>query len=170
MSNCYFEDYCFYQSPFGLIRICETGGFLTRVVFLEQSPESKLSQSESIQNSNSLLKDACIQLGEYFEGRRQKFDLLLKPHGTRFQLSAWGSLLSIPYGETRSYLQQAEYIQNPKAIRAIGQANSRNPIQIIIPCHRVIGKNGSMTGYSGGLQRKKRLLALEHSIMPEQNY
>ena len=170
MSSCYFDDYCFYQSPFGLIRICETGGFLTRADFLEQSPESKHSQSESMQNSNSLLKDACIQLGEYFEGRRQKFDLSLKPHGTEFQRSAWESLLSIPYGETRSYLQQAEYIQNPKAIRAIGQANSRNPIQIIIPCHRVIGKNGSLTGYAGGLERKKRLLALEHSFMHEQNY
>ena len=170
MSNCYFDDYCFYQSPFGLIRICETGGFLTRADFLEQSPESKLSKSESIQHSNSLLKDAYKQLGEYFEGRRQKFDLSLKPHGTKFQRSAWESLLSIPYGETRSYLQQAEYIQNPKAIRAIGQADSRNPIQIIIPCHRVIGKNGSLTGYAGGLERKKRLLALEHSFMPEQNY
>lgn len=170
MSNCYFDDYCFYQSPFGLIRICETGGFLTRADFLEQSPESKHSQPEIIQNSNRLLKDACRQLGEYFEGRRQKFDLSLKPHGTKFQRSAWGSLLSIPYGETRSYLQQAEYIHNPKAIRAIGQANSRNPITIIIPCHRVIGKNGSLTGYAGGLERKKQLLALEHSFMHEQNY
>ena len=170
MSNCYFDDYCFYQSPFGLIRICETGGFLTRADFLEQSPESKHSQSKSIQNSNSLLKDACRQLGEYFEGRRQKFDLSLKPHGTEFQRSAWESLLSIPYGETRSYLQQAEYIHKPKAIRAIGQANSRNPIPIIIPCHRVIGKNGSLTGYAGGLELKKRLLALEHSFMHEQNY
>ena len=170
MSNCYFDDYCFYQSPFGLIRICETGGFLTRADFLEKSPESKHSQSESIQKPNSLLKDACRQLGEYFEGRRQKFDLSLKPHGTEFQRSAWKSLLSIPYGETRSYLQQAEYIQNPKAIRAIGQANSRNPIPIIIPCHRVIGKNGSLTGYAGGLERKKLLLALEHSFMHEQNY
>ena len=170
MSNCYFDDYCFYQSPFGLIRICETGGFLTRADFLEQSPESKYSQSESIQNSNILLKDACRQLGEYFEGRRQKFDLSLKPHGTEFQRSAWESLLSIPYGETRSYLQQAEHIQNPKALRAIGQANSRNPISIIIPCHRVIGKNGSLTGYAGGLERKKLLLALEHSFMHEQNY
>ena len=170
MSNCYFDDYCFYQSPFGLIRICETGGFLTRADFLKQCSESKHSQSASIQNSNSLLKDACTQLGEYFEGRRQKFDLSLKPHGTEFQRSAWESLLSIPYGETRSYLQQAEYIHNPKAIRAIGQANSRNPIPIIIPCHRVIAKNGSLTGYAGGLKRKKRLLALENSFMHEQNY
>ena len=170
MSNCYFDDYCFYQSPFGLIRICETGGFLTRADFLKQCSESKHSQPESIQNSNSLLKNACRQLGEYFEGRRQKFDLSLKTYGTEFQRSAWESLLSIPYGETRSYMQQAEYIHNPKAIRAIGQANSRNPIPIIIPCHRVIGKNGSLTGYAGGLERKKRLLALEHSFMHKHNY
>ena len=170
MSNCHFDNYCFYHSPFGLIRICETGGFLTRADFLEQSPESKHSQSKSIQKPNSLLIDACRQLGEYFEGRRKKFDLSLKPHGTKFQRSAWKSLLSIPYGETRSYLQQAEYIHNPKAIRAIGQANSRNPIQIIIPCHRVIAKNGSLTGYAGGLKRKKLLLALENSFMHEQNY
>ena len=116
-----------------------------------------------------MLKDACRQLDEYFEGRRQKFDIALKPHGTDFQLSAWESLLRIPYGETRSYLQQAESIHNPRAIRAIGHANSRNPIPIIIPCHRVIGKNGSLTGYAGGLDRKTRLLALEHSFMHEQN-
>ena len=164
------EDYCYYQSPIGLIRMRETGGFLTRADFVEQSPESEHFQSDSISNSSTLLKDACRQLDEYFEGRRQKFNLALKPHGTDFQRSAWGSLLSIPYGETRSYLQQAEYIHNPKAIRAIGQANSRNPIQIIIPCHRVIAKNGSLTGYAGGLKRKKLLLELENSFMHEQNY
>ena len=118
----------------------------------------------------TLLNDACKQLDEYFEGKRRKFDLGLKPHGTDFQRSAWESLLRIPYGETRSYLQQAESISNPRAIRAIGQANSRNPISIFIPCHRVIGKNGSLTGYAGGLDRKTRLLALEHSFMHEQNY
>ncbi len=169
MINYYFDDYCFYQSPFGLVRICEKGGFLTKAEFLEQSPESKHSQSESIQNSNILLKDTCRQLGEYFEGRRQKFDLSLKPHGTEFQRSAWESLLCIPYGETRSYMQQAEYIHNPNAIRAIGQANSRNPIPIISPSPREIGKNDSLTGYAGRLERKKRLLSLEQSLMHERN-
>ncbi len=170
MSDRSIEDNCYYQSPIGLIRMDETGGFLTRADFVEQSPESEHFQSDGISNSSTLLKDACIQLDEYFEGRRQKFDLALKPHGTDFQRSAWESLLRIPYGETRSYLQQAESIRNPRAIRAIGQANSRNPIPIIIPCHRVIGKNGSLTGYAGGLDRKTRLLALEHSFMHEQNY
>ena len=164
------EDYCYYQSPIGLIRIGKNGEFLTRVDFVKQNPESEHFESKSISNSCNLLKDACRQLGEYFEGRRQKFDLALKPHGTDFQRSAWESLLCIPYGETISYLQQANSIRNPKAIRAIGQANSRNPITIIIPCHRVIGKNGSLTGYAGGLDRKTRLLAHEHHFMHEQNY
>ena len=163
------HDYCYYQSPIGLIRMVETGGFLTKADFVKQSPESEHFQPDTISDSSTLLKDACRQLDEYFEGRRQKFDLALKPHGTNFQRSAWESLLRIPYGETRSYLQQAEYISNPRAIRAIGQANSRNPIPIIIPCHRVIGKNGYLTGYAGGLNRKTRLLALEQNFMHEQN-
>ena len=170
MSNRSIEDYCYYHSPIGLIRMGETGGFLTRANFVEQSPKSEHSQPESISNSSTFLKDACSQLDEYFEGRRQKFDLALKPHGTNFQRSAWESLLRIPYGETRSYLQQAESIFNPKAIRAIGQANSLNPIPIIIPCYRVIAKNGSLTGYAGGLDRKTRLLALEHRFTHEENY
>jgi len=170
MSDRSIEDYCYYQSPIGLIRIVETGGFLTRAEFVEQNPKSKHFQTNGISNSSTLLEDACRQLDEYFEGKRLKFDLALKPHGTNFQRSAWESLLRIPYGETRSYLQQAESILNPKAIRAIGQANSRNPIPIIIPCHRVIGKNGSLTGYAGGLDRKTRLLAHEHRFMHEQNY
>jgi len=170
MSDLSIEDYCYYQSPIGLIRMGETGGFLTRADFVEQSLELENFQPNSISNSSTLLKDACRQLNEYFEGRRQKFDLALKPHGTNFQHSAWESLLRIPYGETRSYLQQAESIRNPKAIRAIGQANSRNPIPIIIPCHRVIGKNGSLIGYAGGLDRKTKLLALENRFTREQNY
>ena len=170
MSERSIEDYCYYQSPIGLIRMGETGGFLTRADFVDQSPESEQFEPGSISNSSTLLKDACSQLDEYFEGKRQKFCLAVKPHGTNFQRSAWESLLRIPYGETRSYLQQAESISNPRAMRAIGQANSRNPIPIIIPCHRVIGKNGSLTGYAGGLDRKTRLLAHEHRFMHEQNY
>ena len=164
------ENYFYYHSPIGLIRMGETGGFLTSADFVEKNPESKHFQSDSVSNCTTLLKDACRQLDEYFEGRRQKFDLVLKPHGTDFQRSAWESLLRIPYGETRSYLQQAESMSNPKAIRAIGQANSRNPILIIIPCHRVIGKNGSLIGYAGGLDRKTKLLALENRFTREQNY
>jgi len=169
MSDHSIENYCYYQSPIGLFGMGETGGFLTRADFVEQNPESKHFQSNSVSNSSTLLKDACRQLDEYFEGRRQKFDLALKPNGTDFQRAAWESLLRIPYGETRSYLQQAESIRNPRAIRAIGQANSSNPIHIIIPCHRVIGKKGSLTGYAGGLDRKIKLLVLEQSFKHEQN-
>ena len=170
MSEGSFYDYCYYKSPIGLIRIFESGGFLTRADFVGQNPESAHCESERRSKSSNLLKDACMQLGEYFKGRRKKFELALKPNGTDFQRSAWESLLRIPYGETRSYLQQAESISHPKAIRAIGQANSRNPIPIIIPCHRVIGKNGSLTGYAGGLDRKTRLLVMEKNFMHEQNY
>ena len=170
MSESFIENFCYFRSPIGIMRIGETGGFLTRAYFVERNHESEHSQLDRISKSSALLKGACRQLGEYFEGRRHKFDLELKPNGTDFQRSAWKSLLKIPYGETRSYLQQAESISNPRAIRAIGQANSRNPLPIIIPCHRVIGKNGSLTGYAGGINRKARLLALEHRIMHEQNY
>ena len=170
MNETSFEDFCYYRSPIGLIRIDATGGFLTKASFFEESTESKHSQSKNLENSSNLLKNACRQFDEYFEGRRQKFDLAINPNGTDFQRCAWKSLLKIPYGETRSYLQQAESISNPKAIRAIGQANSKNPIPIIIPCHRVIGKNGSLRGYAWGLIRKTQLLALEHRFMLEQNY
>tara|TARA_A100001015_G_scaffold41223_1_gene45105 strand:+ start:67 stop:537 length:471 start_codon:yes stop_codon:yes gene_type:complete len=148
-------------------KIGETEGFLTKINFVEQRLESKHLKFKKILNPRSFLDDVCRQLDEYFEGKRQKFDLSLKPHGTKFQCSAWGSLLSIPYGETRTYMQQAESISNPLAIRAIGKANSLNPIPVIIPCHRVISKNGSLTGYSGGLDRKAQLLELEHSFKRE---
>ena len=164
------QDHCYFQSPIGLIKIDENVGFLTRVDFVEQSRLPVNYQPTSEACSNYLLNDACRQLDEYFDGKRKKFDLALKPHGTDFQRSAWESLLRIPYGETRSYLQQAESIRKPKALRAIGQANSRNPISIIIPCHRVIGKKGSLTGYAGGLERKTKLLAMEKYFMHEQNY
>ena len=170
MSDRFFEDYCYYQSPIGLIRISGTEGFVTRSDFVVKSHLSEHSHSESISNTSTLLRDACRQLDEYFEGIRQNFDISLRPYGTHFQLSAWESLLQIPYGETRSHLQQAENILNPRAIRAIGQANSKNPISIFIPCHRVIGKNGSLTGYAGGLERKTHLLAMERRFMHEQNY
>jgi methylated-DNA-[protein]-cysteine S-methyltransferase len=101
------------------------------------------------------------QLGEYFAGERKQFDLEIDPPGTEFQKSVLTALLEIPYGETRSYLEIAERIGNPKAVRAVGGANGNNPIAVIIPCHRVIGKNGSLTGFGGGLDLKSKLLGLE---------
>jgi methylated-DNA-[protein]-cysteine S-methyltransferase len=106
--------------------------------------------------------DRCErQLREYFAGERRVFDLKLDFHGTEFQLRAWSALLRIPYGQTRSYAQMAAHIGHPNAVRAVGAANGRNPISIIAPCHRVIGSNGMLTGFGGGLENKAKLLALE---------
>lgn len=108
------------------------------------------------------LTDQCIQqLGEYFAGNRTRFDLPVEPQGTAFQRKVWQALGKIPYGHTSSYGEIAHIIGNPKAARAIGMANNRNPLPIIIPCHRVIGSRGSLTGYAGGLENKSYLLDLE---------
>ncbi len=107
------------------------------------------------------LDAAALQLDEYFERRRTTFDVALDPVGTPFQRAAWMALLEIPYGETRSYGQQAVALGSPTAVRAVGSANGRNPISIIVPCHRVVGADGSLTGYAGGMDRKRFLLELE---------
>lgn len=110
---------------------------------------------------NAIIDQCITELGEYFAGKRVTFDLPLAPKGTDFQKSVWQQLLKIPYGNTTSYGEIAQQIGNPKAARAIGLANNRNPIPIIIPCHRVVGSNGSLTGYAGGLENKSYLLKLE---------
>ena len=113
---------------------------------------------------NTIFSDAVSQLAQYFEGRLKQFDLDLNPQGTDFQKKVWQALLTIPYGTTVSYGQIAQRIDNPKACRAVGLANKSNPIPIVIPCHRVIGKNGKLTGFAGGLDLKQTLLDLERSI------
>ena len=113
------------------------------------------------QDASPLLDAAEAQLREYFAGARRTFDLPLAPHGTAFQQRVWTASRTIPYGETRTYGELAAAIDSPNASRAVGMANHRNPIPIIIPCHRVIGATGTLTGYAGGLEIKRRLLALE---------
>lgn len=108
-----------------------------------------------------VLVDLREQLQQYFDGALRQFDLPLAPQGTPFQQSVWQQLLEIPYGETRSYGDLARALENLRAIRAVGTANGRNPISIVIPCHRVIGSDGTLTGYAGGIERKQKLLALE---------
>jgi len=108
-----------------------------------------------------LIREAYLQLDEYLDGKRRDFNLPLEPQGTDFQRHIWKVLCEIPYGETITYKELAEMIRNPKAIRAAGGANGKNPIYIIIPCHRVIGSNGNLTGYAGGLDMKEKLLKLE---------
>jgi methylated-DNA-[protein]-cysteine S-methyltransferase len=114
------------------------------------------------------LDTVCQQLDEYFAGRRQRFELTLAPQGTEFQQAVWHALQTIPFGQTSSYSALATQIERPKAMRAVGAANGANPIAIIIPCHRVIGRNGSLTGYAGGLPRKALLLKLEGAQLPDQ--
>ena len=126
---------------------------------------SVISVSDEGEISNEIptnLQDAVTQLNAYFEGTRTDFDFVLNPKGTAFQQKVWKSLLDIPYGKTRTYLQQSKILGNIKAIRAVASANGKNPLWIVVPCHRVIGTDGSLTGYAGGLWRKKWLLEHEN--------
>lgn len=142
-------------SPIGKLGIVEDGTGICAVLF-ESQPPADIPEGES-----GLLSEAAGQLREYFEGKRQVFDLPLSVQGTEFQKTVWKALLEIPYGETRSYGQIASAIGNPKASRAVGMANNRNPLAILIPCHRVVGANGKLVGYGGGLDKKTFLLELE---------
>ncbi len=145
-------DYVY--SEIGVIKVIADDTNLLEVSFL-QNEDVLVSEPNLI--TNKTLK----QLNEYFDGDRREFELPIKLDGTDFQVSCWEALLSIPYGETRSYQEQAISIGNPKSVRAVGGANNRNKIGIIIPCHRVIGKDGSLTGYFSGVEHKKYLLDLE---------
>ncbi|MDR1476532.1 MAG: methylated-DNA--[protein]-cysteine S-methyltransferase [Rickettsiales bacterium] len=141
-----------FVSPIGPLSLAEEGGRIVRLDFGEAKGERA---------ATPLLREAESQLRAYFAERLKKFDLPLDPRGTEFQRKAWNALLEIPYGETRSYGEIAARIGNPKACRAVGMANNRNPISIIVPCHRVVGADGSLVGYGGGLGVKKFLLELE---------
>lgn len=148
--------YIKYISPVADLYLVEERGQLVEISFhqLEHREEMEEKRTE-------LLEEAERQLQEYFAGRLQHFDLPLHPQGTEFQKKVWKALMSIPYGEIRSYGEIAKQIGKEKAVRAVGGANHVNPISIVIPCHRVIGKNGSLTGYGGGLKIKETLLTLE---------
>lgn len=147
------------DSPIGKLLICEEDEHITKILFFHSEDDYDLKKYE---RKRTPLIDKCIfQLEEYFNGKRKEFDLPLKPSGTAFQLKDWAALQKIPYGKTCSYKDIAIAIGNEKACRAVGMANHNNPISIVIPCHRVIGANGSLTGYGGGLHIKKYLLELE---------
>lgn len=145
------------ETVIGPIGIEEVQGQITQLFFGDQAAQV----GSSTKSSTLLLTRALQQLDEYLSGRRQTFDLPLAPQGTPFQQSVWRALCAIPYGYTASYKQVASAIGNPKAMRAVGMANNRNPIAIFIPCHRVIGADGSLVGFGGGLDIKRALLALE---------
>lgn len=146
------------DSPIGVLTLMVTKEAVIGLGFGDLVGENEV-YSESV--NYGIMGEATWQLGEYFAGRLRDFDLPIKPCGTEFQKRVWQSLLSIPYGETRSYREIAEMCGSSKGFRAVGMANNRNPIVIFIPCHRVIGADGGMTGYGGGLDRKKFLLGLE---------
>ena len=156
MSNGKFN--CFYSSPIGSLKIEATEQGICAIRFLG---EKALSQEECSAASHPLLQQAVRELDEYFRGDRQVFTLPLVPQGTPFQHSVWEALQKIPYGATCSYGEIAAAIGNPKASRAVGMANNKNPLPILIPCHRVIGADGRLVGYGGGLDIKRKLLALE---------
>ncbi len=149
------------DSPLGKIGIVEGNEKITQVFFVDYENTSDLY----IEKSTNLLHNAQEQLSQYFSGQRKIFDLPLDPRGTNFMKNDWKALIEIPYGETRSYKQIAEAIGNPNACRAVGMANNRNPIAIVIPCHRVIGADGNLVGYAGGLHLKKYLLELEQKYL-----
>lgn len=157
MKNIYF-----YETKIGSIGIADNGigggdAAITHLYFAGQEAPDTYCEKET-----PIIKLAGMQLFQYMDGKRKKFELPYEMAGTVFEKTVWNTLLTIPYGETRSYKEIAEQLGNPKACRAVGRANSQNPIGIFVPCHRVIGASGKLTGFAGGLDAKKALLALEH--------
>jgi methylated-DNA-[protein]-cysteine S-methyltransferase len=151
--------YTHMASPFGPLLLVAADSGLRRIVFARNGKRAE--PEPDWQDDPSALRDPVRQLGAYFAGQLEAFELPLVPQGTPFQQRVWRELCNIPYGETISYRGLAGRIGNPKASRAVGLANGSNPIPIVIPCHRVIGSNGKLTGYGGGIPIKEKLLALE---------
>ncbi|MEH6577037.1 MAG: methylated-DNA--[protein]-cysteine S-methyltransferase [Amphritea sp.] len=154
-----------FQSAIGPLTLSESDGMITQCRFTEYQRTEVGAEEEDGKSTkpSPLLQNACRQLEEYFCGKRSNFELPLSPAGTKFQENVWATLQAIPYGETWSYLQLAQQLGNPKASRAVGSANGKNPIWILIPCHRVIQASGGLGGYAGGLDIKARLLDLEQN-------
>ena len=146
-----------YNTKIGRIGIEENGLAITKIYFINNDLQEEIIEK----NETELLKEAITELNEYIDGKRISFDLQLELQGTEFQKRVWQALKEIPFGETRSYGEIAKLIGNEKASRAVGMANNKNPIPIIVPCHRVIGANGKLVGYAGGLDIKEKLLNLE---------
>ncbi len=155
-------SYSVMPSPVGDLLLTMSGGELTG---LYMTPHPVEPEREGYERDDDALAEVRRQLEEYWRGERQEFDVPLAPRGTAFQTDVWEALLAIPYGKTASYSEIAARVGHPKACRAVGLANGRNPISIIVPCHRVIGANGSLTGYGGGLDRKIILLDLERQAL-----
>jgi len=154
--------YCYFDSPLGKLLL--NGNQLLEGLHFPTGKTRIEPEKEWVYNEDLFL-EAIDQLGAYFNGELTTFDLKLNARGTHFQKKVWQQLLKIPFGETISYGELAKRIGNPKASRAVGMANGKNPISIIVPCHRVIGKDGSLTGFGGGIEAKKNLIEMEKRII-----
>ena len=149
------------KSPVGELKLVASDKGLAAVLWENDDPHRVRLEPVSENKNHPVLLEAERQLKDYFNGKRKTFSLVLDFKGTAFQKQVWAALLTIPFGETRSYGQIAKQIGNPKAVRAVGAANGKNPISIIAPCHRVIGSTGKLTGFAGGLETKAHLLSIE---------
>jgi methylated-DNA-[protein]-cysteine S-methyltransferase len=145
----------YYKTPIGTAKIEGNANGISAISVLDDTIETSIIIPADLQ-------DCVIQLDEYFKGKRTNFNLKLNPNGTEFQQKVWNELTNVPFGKTRTYLEQSKKLGNVKAIRAVASANGKNPIWIVIPCHRIIGSDGSLTGYAGGIWRKKWLLEHEN--------
>jgi methylated-DNA-[protein]-cysteine S-methyltransferase len=157
-------NYAYLESPIGPLLIAGDGTSIRHISFPKNGKAVK-PQPGWVESARGAVGQGIRQLQEYFTGRRVDFDLPLTPEGTAFQLSVWRALQDIPYGQTISYGELARRVGNPKASRAVGAANGQNRIPIVIPCHRVIGANGTLTGFGGGLPIKQALLDLEKEVL-----
>lgn len=154
-------------SPVGTLTLLASADGLAAVLWPDEDPQRVRLRSVGENREHPVLLEAEKQLGEYFAGRRKTFTVSLDFVGTEFQKKVWGALLTIPYGQTRSYGELAQQIGQPTASRAVGAANGKNPISIITPCHRVLGSDGTLTGFAGGMEAKALLLKLEGATIPE---
>ncbi len=149
------------KSPVGILTLIATEKGLAAILWEDDKPNRVKVTAGETDKSHPVLLECEKQLNEYFAGKRKEFSVKLDPVGTEFQKSVWRQLSKIPFGETRSYGELAKKLGNPKAGRAVGAANGKNPLSIVVPCHRVIGADGKLTGFAGGLENKEKLLKLE---------
>jgi len=156
--------YKYMSSPVGRLTLVATDNGLAAILWEHDRPARVRLNIAAEVNDHPVLVETERQMEEYFSGRRTQFALTLDVSGTAFQRQVWNALLTIPFGETRSYRQIARQIGNPSAVRAVGAANGRNPLSIVIPCHRVVGSTGALTGFAGGLDVKAHLLAFESGL------
>ena len=152
------EEEC--ASPLGVLSVRASSSGVRRIGFADEKDSRvwRRVDDEDVDAGHAIVLRTCAQLNEYFAGSRQEFDLPLEPMGTAFQVEVWRALLRVPYGATASYASQAGWVGRPQATRAVGGANGRNPLPIVLPCHRIIGASGQLTVYGGGIERKALLL------------